>query len=457
MQDIVFFIKADCDKIMTSKENRFMKTIGGHTMNKRFGAITLASVLAMTGFTACSGTADGESQQTSNKETVITFGGPNDWLDESVTAVIDKFQEESGVTVDVQRLSTQTDTIIQTKLATNECYDVFFQHGGGYAYTWFRPQVNCVDLSGEEWAGKINSGIRETMLDIEGKLFYLPFGVNTLGVMYNKDIYEELDLSIPTTWDETLANCKTIKDAGYTPFYLAAKDVWPITAWPFAEFSYAIQKDSELMNKINSNQAKFSDVQELKDSGNRLQELQSLGYFQEGVLSSTYDQAVEAFGTEKAAMVCIMDSFANDVVAKYPDLNFGAFPFPKGESPVVTAINPRSVFIWKGTEHLDEAKSLLSFMAETENYTSIMERNPAIPCMDGIEITLNPAAQDYLPYRDKGGFITIFEELIVVGIDESLRESCQDVISGADSSQLGEQMDMTFQKNAKAQKIEGFN
>lgn len=85
-----------------------------------------------------------------------------------------------------------------------------------------------------------------------------------------------------------------------------------------------------------------------------------------------------------------------------------------------------------------------------------MQGNPSIPCMEGIEIELNPAAKDYLPYREKGRFVTIFEELIVVGIDESLRESCQDVISGADASELGKQIDNTFKKNAKAQKIEGF-
>lgn len=263
-------------------------------MKKRWGAAILSAALVMTGLTACQGSSGKEGEAASaGKETTLTFGGPNDWLDESVAEVIGKFEVETGITVDTQRLSAQTDTIIQTKLATNECYDVFFQHGGGYAYTWFRPQVNCLDLSGEERAYKINGGIRESMLDIEEKLFYLPFGVNTLGVIYNKDIYEELGLSIPTAWEETLQNCAAAKEAGYIPFYLAAKDVWPITAWPFAEFSYAVQRDPSLMGKINTNQAKFSDVQELRDSGNRIQELLVYLFAQKHIISGMVAGAIK--------------------------------------------------------------------------------------------------------------------------------------------------------------------
>ena len=423
----------------------------------------LVAMMLVLGFTACGSGGNTPSAGStaaeggSNNNVTLTFGGISDWFNDSVKDVLDKFEKKTGTKVDVQLVSTQeADTIIQTKLATNECYDLFFEHGGGYAYTWFRPQANCVDLSNEPWAGNVNKGIRDSMLDIEGKLYFLPLGVNTLGIVYNKDIYAKLGLSVPTTWDQMLENCAAIKNAGYTPFFLAAKDVWPITAWPFAEFPYANQRDPELMDKINTNQIKFSDVPELTNSGKRLQDLKQRGFFQENELSSTYDQAVEAFGTGKVAMLCIVDSFANDVTKKYPDLKFGGFPIPLGDNPVVTAINPRSMFIWKGTSHLDQAKELLSFIAEKDNYTSIMEGNPSIPCMDGIDVKLNPAAQDYLPYREKGNFITIFEELIVVGIDESLRESCQDVISGADASELGKQMDNAFQKNAKAQKIKGF-
>ena len=37
------------------------------------------------------------------------------------------------------------------------------------------------------------------------------------GVLYNKDIYEELGLEVPTTWDEFIANSEKIKAAGRPP------------------------------------------------------------------------------------------------------------------------------------------------------------------------------------------------------------------------------------------------
>jgi len=43
------------------------------------------------------------------------------------------------------------------------------------------------------------------------RIYGVPFASQTLFVFYNKQIYEELGLKVPETWDEFLANCAVAK------------------------------------------------------------------------------------------------------------------------------------------------------------------------------------------------------------------------------------------------------
>ena len=48
------------------------------------------------------------------------------------------------------------------------------------------------------------------------------------GVYYNVDIFKKYNIAIPTTWEEFLAACKKLKDAGVTPIANSLKDQWDI-------------------------------------------------------------------------------------------------------------------------------------------------------------------------------------------------------------------------------------
>ena len=45
----------------------------------------------------------------------------------------------------------------------------------------------------------------------------VPFTMTTVAVMYDKAIYEKLDLSEPESWEAFMENCGELKKAGYAP------------------------------------------------------------------------------------------------------------------------------------------------------------------------------------------------------------------------------------------------
>lgn len=54
-------------------------------------------------------------------------------------------------------------------------------------------------------------------------MYAIPFFDAGMAVYYNKDIYRELNLDIPKTWNEYIANCEVIKNAGITPIAMSSQ------------------------------------------------------------------------------------------------------------------------------------------------------------------------------------------------------------------------------------------
>lgn len=65
-----------------------------------------------------------------------------------------------------------------------------------------------------------------------GKQYAAPLGYDSYGFFYRKDLFEKAGItSEPKTWDDFLADCKKLKDAGIAPIAVPAKDSWTLAAW----------------------------------------------------------------------------------------------------------------------------------------------------------------------------------------------------------------------------------
>ena len=60
-----------------------------------------------------------------------------------------------------------------------------------------------------------------------GKQYFVPTEIGASVVWYRKDLYDKLGLTVPSTWDQLMANCKKAKAAGIAPFMLSNQKKWP--------------------------------------------------------------------------------------------------------------------------------------------------------------------------------------------------------------------------------------
>lgn len=79
------------------------------------------------------------------------------------------------------------------------------------------------------------AGIRDDVLDLTnwyptyaGRTSVIPYSVMAASVIYNRRIFADHGLSVPTTWDELIAVCEALKAAGITPIYGTFRDPWTI-------------------------------------------------------------------------------------------------------------------------------------------------------------------------------------------------------------------------------------
>ena len=111
---------------------------------------------------------------------------------------------------------TDGDNIVKTRLATGEMTDIFWYNSGSLLQA-LNPSETLVDLSDEPFITNIVESFLPTVSQ-NGQIFGVPSQTAMGGgILYNKRIYEELGLSVPTTWEEFAANNEAIKEAGIAP------------------------------------------------------------------------------------------------------------------------------------------------------------------------------------------------------------------------------------------------
>lgn len=177
--------------------------------------------------------------QTANSAvTKITINvNQSPWLDAYKKLILD-YTKETGVEVDV-RVFPYTEmrpTLVTDIQASNRTYDVYqydelFTHEFA-ANKWIVP-FNQLDPNFKldpnigSYGNFMFWNSVKKFSDPKGEVMSMPLNGNTNVFLYRKDIYAQLNLKVPTTWEEVLANSAKIKAANVVkyPYVIRAQAV----------------------------------------------------------------------------------------------------------------------------------------------------------------------------------------------------------------------------------------
>ena len=314
---------------------------------------------------------------------------------EQVNAPLAKYEELTGTKIRFEpTTSTQYNATLRLQLDNGTGPDLFYSRSYATGEELYLNGFNvvCNDIPGV--MDNFTDSVRGAWTAADGSVFAVPFAAVSQVIYYNKDIFAEQGIEkLPETWEEFIALCQQLKDAGITPLANGIHDNWDILECVLLGMlpNYFTYEDRVA---YESGEKKLNDETWVKVYSDFAQ---LIPFFPEGFESIGNNDANTYFGLGQAAML-IDGSWSCGTLMKDYDVNMGfmAFPAPAGNKAGLCLHADMGIAGNAASAHPEEVKAFLAWLASPE----------------GAQITA-----DYLP----GGFLPIINAPITLK-DEAINE-----------------------------------
>ncbi|WP_077622448.1 extracellular solute-binding protein [Sediminibacillus massiliensis] len=355
---------------------------------KKMNAVALFFALVL--FLAGCGNSDSESaggDSDSGDTKTIEFmhlwpEGTSPAQNKILNEIIEDFESENpGIKVNQEILSNeQYKNKLKVLASSDELPDVGMAWPGG----WLKPYVEgnmfapLDEVLDDDFRNKFVDGTIEGF-EVDGQTYGLPTDLNIAMIFYNKRIFEENGLEVPTTYDEFLDVVKTLTDNGIPPIALGNKERWTGSMW-YMYLADRIGGNETLVNAVNRTNT-FEDPA-LVEAAEEVQKLADMGAFQQGYNALTSSEAESTFTSEQAAMYLsaswMLPTFTSgdNVTQEFID-SVDYFKFPAvegGEGEINSFVGGNGgLFVSENSDVKEEAKAFVKYFTEKFGERSLDE------------------------------------------------------------------------------------
>jgi multiple sugar transport system substrate-binding protein len=301
---------------------------------------------------------------TAQAEEVKLFNDKGFWTNQ-LQQVGDAAEKKTGV------------KIVPSPYSSPEQYKAFIQSSlsGGSApdlFTWWTGQTfNDLVATGQiaplddVWkdmtaSGQFDAGTAD-LFKVDGKVYAVPLEIGRWVVLYNKDIFKEVGISEPKTWDELMAAAEKLKAAGHIPFEATVQEGWRGFIW-FEELM--LRTDPKAYNGLFDGSVAY-DSEPVKKAFKLWADLAAKGYFGD----PRSNEEAKDFASGKAAMYLIGE-WAQGIVEKVgmPSEKIGAFIMPNVDAKAPSAIIVESgpLVVTKAGREKKSVMTALNFWTSTD-------------------------------------------------------------------------------------------
>jgi raffinose/stachyose/melibiose transport system substrate-binding protein len=277
------------------------------------------------------------------------------------------------------------DTVLKTDLAKNKLPDVIAM-GGDAVYTQLVQADVLYDFSKDPSLKNINPEYLKMLANLTGSStpYGIPFSANAQTILYNKDIFAKLGLSVPHTWNELIATAQKAKAKGVTPFYFGFKDSWT-TMIPWNSLAANAQSPTF-----------FSDLKAGKTTMTKVYSsvadkmLQLASYGQQNKFGVGYNDANTAFAQGKSAMYVQGIWAIPPILQANPKIHLGAFPFPATASAntnkLVSGVDT-VLTVSNDSPNRDAALKFVDFLLQPNNAKLYITEQKEFSAVKGVKQT----------------------------------------------------------------------
>lgn len=294
------------------------------------------------------------------------------------------------------------------------------------------------DINDLQSVSEFNQQVIDARL-FDGVRYYVPETINALGALYNKKVFSDLGLDIPTNYDEFIAVCDTIKEAGITPLGGGFKDVWPTQIIPFIAIGQYLAGDvgnDEALSGLWDGTYKWTS-ESVVDSFNLPHIFSEKGYFPDNFLGSDINTASANVGMGTAAMIISGNWQATAIAAANENVEVGFFALPlndAGEPIAIPTSANEGLCLNAASENLERAKEVLNYYLSSEYQALIIADLNGIPTNTKV-ITESKFAQDVAKAINTADIVLpeinyFYSAYTPSEISVSIGDECQGLLAG---------------------------
>lgn len=353
---------------------------------------------AVTVSTLCCNSAQAEENRRFEAPVKLTYLTWN-YADrtESTDAWIEGCKEKFNIEIELQNTPNDNyEAMFLTKFAADDLPDFVSVHKIAPDYiTEGGAQIDentFVDISDleniKDFSEEPLDGVR-----IGEKLYYVPVAQNALGVLYNKKVFEDNSVEIPSNIDELVSLMDALKENGVTPLAGSFSDIWTTQIIPFIAWdSYVGRKDPEAAQKLydcrtDKSTLRWVGLEGAEETFGLTKKWVDEGYFTEEPMSTDANVASQLLATGEAAMF-ITGSWQYSVAAEAcEEGEIGFFPLPlneEGEDIYLPSTAVEGICINAKSENTEAAKIAMNYYLSQEIQQMVIDDLNGIATHKGV-------------------------------------------------------------------------
>ncbi len=276
---------------------------------------------------------------------------------------------------------------VELALTSGEAPDVFYSWPSGAGLTAYANAGYLTDLTPyaeqygwfdrlPQWAIERNS--------FRGKLYAYPWEQDLEYVYYNTEIFAELGLEPPQSFEDVLAWCDTASEAGLIPISLGNQDLWPaVNMWTDVT---ALVGGRDVGLALLQGRQPWNSA-EPREALDLILQMVDHDCFSPGFNGTSYNDALLQFYSGQATAIWTGTWVIHTVIENMPEERLDVFYMPQFKEgvPQATHMSEGSAwYIWAGSKVPDLAAEYIDFVSDprwletwvTEGYTIPIQKTP---------------------------------------------------------------------------------
>ncbi|MET8327876.1 extracellular solute-binding protein [Streptomyces sp. NPDC005181] len=207
----------------------------------------------------------------------------------------------------------------------------------------------------------------------KGKTYAVPQVIDSMGIFYNKKIFKEAGVEVPTTVDELKTVSKKIKDkTGKTGLYLRGDDAYWFLSFLYGEGGDLVDAATKSVTVDNPEGVKaMKVVKDLVDSGAAKTDA-----------TDGWENMQSSFKDGKVAMIingpwAVADTYAGK---EFKDkANLGVAPVPAGSAAQGAPQGGHNLAVYAGSKNLDASYAFVDYMTSTKTQAQVTKELNLLP------------------------------------------------------------------------------